>query len=139
VDKRFDTRLLPFRGNHKTAYVYIDIDPPQSTLNYIVLSDTMRDGLGGVWDDSVRVVSRDSIVSIGLGCVRHANGRDWWVVTHEFLSDTFVISLFTPDTGYVVHKQGIGTFQGIFSANFTGSILKNDIITQLYKYKNYLL
>jgi hypothetical protein len=130
VDKRFDTRFLPFRGNHKTAYVYIDIDPPQSTLNYIVLSDTIRDGIGGVWEDSVKVISRDSLVSWGLGCVRHANGRDWWVVTHEFLSDTFIIAIFTPDTAYVVHKQRIGSFQGVFSASYTsgagGGIIKFD-------------
>jgi hypothetical protein len=130
VDSRFDTRFLPFRGTHKTAYVYIDIYPPRSTLNYIVLSDTMRDALGGVWDDSVRVVSKDSIVSIGLGCVRHANGRDWWVVTHEFLSDTFITALFTLDTAYVVHKQAIGTYQGIFSSSYTsgagGSVIKFD-------------
>jgi len=119
VDGRYDTRFLPFRGTDKIAYVYIDIYPPRSTLNYIMLSDTMRDGLGGVWDDSVRVVSRDSLTPIGLGCVRHANGRDWWVVAHEFLSDTFITALFTPDTAYVVHKQQIGTYQGIYHASPT--------------------
>jgi hypothetical protein len=119
----YGTHFLPFRGKNKIAYVFVDIDNG-SCINFMMLSDSLRNGMGGVIDSAVRVLSRDSIApgggGAGLACVRHANGRDWWVVGHEFLSDTFVTALFTPDTAYIAHKQRIGTFQGISGTSFTG-------------------
>jgi hypothetical protein len=119
----YGTHFLPFRGTNKIAYVYVDIDNG-SCINFMMLSDSLRNGMGGAIDSAVRVLSRDSIApgggGAGLACVRHANGRDWWVVGHEFLSDTFVTALFTPDTAFIVHKQQIGAFQGITGTSFTG-------------------
>jgi hypothetical protein len=118
----YGTYFLPFRGSDKIAYVYVDVWNG-TCLKYILLSDTNNVGLGGPIDDSVHIVSKDSISpgsgSGGLACVRHANGRDWWVVGHEFLSDTFIVTLFTPDTAYIVHKQQIGTYQGVSGTAFT--------------------
>jgi len=119
----YGTYFLPFRGSDKIAYLYVDTWNG-ANLKYILLSDSLNNGKGGLTSDSVYVLGFDSISpscgSAGLACMRHANGRDWWVVGHEFLSDTFVTALFTPDTAYIVHKQQIGTFQGISGTSFTG-------------------
>jgi len=116
------THFLPFRGTDKIAYVFADVWN-EACLKYILLSDSLRNGLGGLVNDSVYVVSRDSIAAGymgGIACVRHANGRDWWVVGHEYYSDTFLVALFSVDTDYIMHKQQIGTYQGLTGSGFTG-------------------
>jgi hypothetical protein len=118
------THFLPFRGSHKIAYVFVDVWNG-STLKYIWLSDSLRNGNGGLVNDSLHVLSQDSITpssSAGsvIACVRHANGRDWWVVGHENNSDTFIIAIFTPDSCYIKSKQQIGTYQGLFLTGPTG-------------------
>jgi hypothetical protein len=123
------THFLPFRGSDKIAYVFADVWKG-ACLKYILLSDSLRNGMGGLVNDSVYVVSRDSIAAGymgGIACVRHANGRDWWVVGHEYYSDTFLVALFSVDTAFIMHKQQIGTYQGLTGTGFTGAANLNSM------------
>ena len=54
-----------------------------------------------------QVLINDSIDGDGIHAVRHANGRDWWVVVAKYLSNTYYTILFTPE-GITIQKQIIG-------------------------------
>nr|MBK9652029.1 T9SS type A sorting domain-containing protein [Bacteroidota bacterium] len=67
---------------------------------FTVLDKTMNNGLGGL-------VSRNNILyntetcRDGFQAVKHANGRDYWIVMQDFDTSTFVTFLYTP-TGFSV-------------------------------------
>src|SRR4029077_8875761 len=44
-----------------------------------------------------------------LAAVKHANGRDWWIITHATDSAIFRVFLLTPDTVFLNSNQSIGT------------------------------
>lgn len=69
------------------TYAYLDI-PSQSLIsqNNVLISDTTAIG--------------------GIGAVRHANGRDWWIVKPGRYQDEFFVGLLTP--------QGINFEKRIF-------------------------
>jgi hypothetical protein len=54
-----------------------------------------------------QVVVQDSIDGVGLHAVRHANGRDWWLICAKELSNRYYITLITPDS-ISTHYQDIG-------------------------------
>ncbi len=45
----------------------------------------------------------------GLSAVRHANGRDWWVFTHGYLTNEFISFLLTPSGFLGPYYQSIGS------------------------------
>ncbi|MBL0046074.1 MAG: T9SS type A sorting domain-containing protein [Flavobacteriales bacterium] len=75
---------------------------------YMSVVDMALDGgLGGL-------ASKNQILAIGEFCtggvsaVKHANGRDWWVLFHRCTSDEFVKFLLTPDGLAGPYYQQIG-------------------------------
>ncbi len=112
VDRRYTTAQLA--GNSKFKY-------------YTLIDMDLGGGLG-------EVVAKNQVViddTLGLGkltAVRHANGRDWWMVVHEMVSKKYHRILITPDgvsslglasTPYTIQgEEGVG--QSVFSPD--GSI-----------------
>jgi hypothetical protein len=128
---RAHSMFLPFTGTTRTAYVYMypNFNVPQTNLStiqirYCMIEDTARGGMGGFKGGfaglNLPIATYDSI-AYTLGAVRHANGRDWWVVGHEFLSNRFIIALATPDTVALVRIQSIGEVYGKYDTQFGGS------------------
>jgi hypothetical protein len=87
---------LVFEGNwffHKHLLrTILDINP--TTQAYTVVSKN-------------EIIVADSIGGYGLQAVKHANGRDWWIVADKDSDNTYFISLLTPDT-LITHSQQIG-------------------------------
>ncbi|MEO6759806.1 MAG: hypothetical protein ABIO24_10165, partial [Saprospiraceae bacterium] len=54
-----------------------------------------------------QIVVQDTMNIDGLHAVRHANGRDWWIVACKDLSNTYYITLLSPQ-GLTVQQQQIG-------------------------------
>ncbi|HNJ73348.1 MAG TPA: hypothetical protein PL129_12640, partial [bacterium] len=54
-----------------------------------------------------QIVVDDTLDADGLHAVRHANGRDWWVICAKRRAPTFHFLLLTPDT-ILTHAQTIG-------------------------------
>jgi hypothetical protein len=128
---RAHSMFLPFTGTTRTAYVYMypNFNVPQTNLStiqirYCMIEDTARGGMGGFKGGfaglNLPIATYDSI-AYTLGAVRHANGRDWWVVGHEFLSNRFIIALATPDTVVLLRQQAIGEIYGKYDKGFGGS------------------
>ena len=71
---------------------------------------TLDGGLGGIpeeWKD-LHLID-DTLVWGRLTACKHANGRDWGVITHKFHSDLYYKFLITPDTILGPYKQSIGS------------------------------
>ena len=77
-------------------------------LYYTVLDKNMNGGLGGIVSAS-NVAFVDTLIhATGLSAVKHANGRDWWLLTKENCNNAFKRVLFTPNGIQLVASQNIG-------------------------------
>lgn len=54
------------------------------------------------------VLIADSLVAGRITAVRHANGRDWWVLCHRLNSDIYYRMLVTPNGASAPDQQAIG-------------------------------
>jgi hypothetical protein len=82
---------------------------------------TGDDGLGVVTEKN-KIVFQEAGTSLNqthFHAVRHANGRDWWLVNMLYDSKELLLHLYTPDSIYRMHTQvhvphskaGVGQFQ----------------------------
>lgn len=54
-------------------------------------------------------VITDTLIEGQLTACRHANGRDWWFVTHKYLSNKFYITSIDENLSFSTHTQEIGS------------------------------
>lgn len=111
-------------------------------LYYTVLDKTMNGGLGGIVSAN-NIAITDTLVHLaGLSAVKHANGRDWWLVVKENCNNAFKKVLFTPNGVQLNGAQNIGPQLGQFDggvSNFSpdGTIyfqVRDDFNMVLYKF-----
>ena len=76
-------------------------------LLYTIVDTQLDNGLGGI--TAKNQVALDSLLIVGkLTAVRHANGRDWWVLCHAYDSSRFYRMLITPEGIDALQFQTIG-------------------------------
>lgn len=66
----------------------------------------LQDGMGRVVEVN-RLVADDPLVD-KLAAVRHANGRDWWLVSHGYRSSEFMVYLLDGAGNLKAQRQSIG-------------------------------
>lgn len=99
-------------GEYFLAYGQYQVQPLH--LNYSVIDINLDGGLGGIIEGKKNLPAISDTVSQGrLIACKHANGRDWWVVTHKFHSDKYYKVLVSPDT-VQQFEQSIGN---VFTSN----------------------
>ncbi|PRP66326.1 T9SS type B sorting domain-containing protein [Nonlabens agnitus] len=88
--------IVPVPGS-STDYVIFVVDSQADFkgLNYSTVDMTLNGGLGDVVEKNVQLVAP---TLEKVTAIKHANGRDIWVITHERESDAFYAYLVT-DTG----------------------------------------
>jgi len=107
------TVILPWPGDSTERFYCLFTmqengagDTTRSTLRYSLIDRAMDGGLGGIVDSVKGLLVWDFKVQEKLGVIRHANGRDWWIVVRKgFQSDDllriesaeFATILLTPD------------------------------------------
>ncbi|MFN8154525.1 MAG: T9SS type A sorting domain-containing protein [Bacteroidia bacterium] len=114
-----------------------------SHLYYTVLDKSLNGGNGGIISAN-NIAYTDTLIHAGGLCVvKHANGRDWWVLTKERCSANFNTLLFTPAGVQQVFSQSIGPS---FSNSLYGavsrfsqdgtivSVFMDDTLNVLYKF-----
>lgn len=122
-----------FLPSHKDSNVYYLFHIAYDDQNYpsrllrTTVDFSYNQGLG-------KVIEKNKIISTGLfdfiGATRHANGRDWWIITRDetFYSNKFIRWLIMPDTiigpqiqqiGSGITDNGIGGVKCIFSKDGT--------------------
>ncbi|MBK6640365.1 MAG: hypothetical protein IPG39_03600 [Bacteroidetes bacterium] len=65
----------------------------------------------------------DTLTRGRLTTCKHANGRDWWLISHKYRSNIYYKFLITPDTILGPYTQQIGivtsNYDGFGSARFS--------------------
>ncbi len=110
--------IIPFSGDSSKYYLFhATLDSATLIpvyLYYTIIDMTLDGGLGGV-------VSKNNILlhsAFYFGCItacKHANGRDWWLITHENTSNCYVKFLITPNGIFGPFYQCIGKYVDILA------------------------
>ena len=105
--------ILPAPDSPDHYYLFhntIDLIPDFTTryLYLTVIDMSLNGGLGAVTTKN-QVIYDGDLQPGRLMAVRHGNGRDWWVYTHELNNDVFLRWLVTPDgvSGPTIQNVGI--------------------------------
>lgn len=77
-------------------------------LSYSEVDMTLDNGLGGVTVKDKHLIE-DTLVIGRLTACKHGNGRDWWIFSHEYLSNRYYSWLLMPDTILGPFSQAIGS------------------------------
>ncbi|MFN0202344.1 MAG: T9SS type A sorting domain-containing protein [Bacteroidia bacterium] len=117
---------LPSPNNIMEYYLfqiyYRDGLPQGKGLIYSRIDMTLDNGLGSVTDKNVKLI-QDSLYYTGITAVKHANGKDWWVVIPRVGGKTVYTILLTSMGIKSIELQNIGNSDGgitmycLFSSN----------------------
>ncbi len=94
--------IIPFPDDSTKYYLFHEsADDYVNTyssfyLYYSVIDMTLDNGLGGVVQKNT-VLLNDTLVEGRLTATKHANGRDWWLISHEFMKNNIYTFLITPN------------------------------------------
>nr|MBK9653310.1 T9SS type A sorting domain-containing protein [Bacteroidota bacterium] len=101
--------ILPYPGDSNKYILFHHTDSFDGfsylTLNlfYSIIDITLDNGLGSVI--SKNNIALTDTINWGIAACRHANGRDWWIVTQQHNSDTIIEILLTPFGMQSISKQ----------------------------------
>ena len=93
--------VIPMPGTSNNFFLFhetCDNSSPAfepSKLYYSIIDMSQQGGLGAVIEKNQIIINGTLTVGF-LSAVRHGNGRDWWVVVHSLIGDTFYTMLLTP-------------------------------------------
>ena len=122
--------FIPSPGSNYLYYLFhlgldiVDgIGGVSNILYHSILDPNLDNGQGGVVSKNIILLMDDTLAVGKLTATRHANGRDWWIVTQKMFSDTYYSFLFGPDGIEGTFQQHIGpvnlddnaTGQAVFS------------------------
>jgi hypothetical protein len=77
-------------------------------LYYSLVDMNLNGGLGDVVQKNI-LFNNDSLDPGLITAVRHANGRDWWILIPEFLHNRYYRYLLSPAGITLIGQQTIGT------------------------------
>lgn len=112
--------ILPKPGSNHLYYIfhYITTDTSYYKLNrvnyaplvlyYSVVDMNENFGLGAVIEKNIRLPIYQAMCSSRMTAVKHANGRDWWLIRHGDRDNKYIKFLVTPDTIAGPYFQNIG-------------------------------
>lgn len=87
--------LFPYHLAFDTTTYY---DGQPFHLSYSVIDMNLDGGLGGIDPLFKNVHAVDDTLLLGrITACKHANGRDWWIITHKWYSDVFYKFLISPE------------------------------------------
>jgi hypothetical protein len=125
--------LIPMPG-HDNQYILFHADifgffDPQlgfdggaSNLTYSVVNMNLNGGKGKVTIRKNLMLS-DTLTGGQLTCVKHANGRDWWVLTSRYNRNKYFAFLITPD-GW--ENYGVQSFETEMRVSLGQSVFSPD-------------
>jgi len=102
------TLILPFPGDSERYFLFTlvyNTNGPQK-LAYSIINMNLDSGLGGVEQKNI-LLGLDSLTQM-MAAVRHANGRDWWLLVHKYTNDEYIEYLINTNGISVPYSQHIG-------------------------------
>lgn len=89
------------------------------------IDQTGNNGLGSVIEKN-RLLISDTLANAGIVATKHANGRDWWIVVPEIVSNRYHTLLISKDSMVQSFSQSIGITWPLFLDISSQSIFLND-------------
>jgi len=118
---------LPFPGQPQKQLYFYENEGYSTTLSfhatkllYCIMDLSLEQGLGKVIDrDSILI--QDTLAVGKISAIKHANGRDWWVLVNEKNSNRFYRILVDPNGIHLLGSQTIGEMvvDGVGQAGFS--------------------
>lgn len=124
--------IIPFPDDSINYYVFgINANPVltgyANGLYYSVVDMSLNNNLGDVSLKNIQIYN--GYLTEKLTACKHGNGRDWWIIAHDYNNNRFIKFLITPSGISNPIYQNIGT---IFSNNgTTGQMVFNKYGTRL--------
>jgi PKD repeat protein len=90
-------------------YIYAPDSPYAAPYHLYMakIDQSGNNGLGSVVEKNIILVS-DTLANAGIVAAKHANGRDWWVVVPEIVSNRYHTLLISNDSMVQSFSQSIG-------------------------------
>ena len=96
---------------------------PLIRVYYAIIDMTANNGLGKVLEKNVPLLSGDLELNFNhAGAVKHANGRDWWIIVPHRLKPQYFRILLSPEGFSTPEVQEIGFKVPTVDPNFYGGI-----------------
>ena len=118
--------IIPKPGSNSQYYLFHGtVDDNVGYAFYIYYSEidmSLNGGLGSVTSKN-NILLNDTLISGRITAVKHANGRDWWIIFHQGHTNRFYLYLVDPSGVHFHASQSIGSNlifakgQGCFSPN----------------------
>jgi hypothetical protein len=91
------------------TYIYAPDSPNVAPFHLYMakIDQTGNNGLGSVIEKN-RLLISDTLANAGIVATKHANGRDWWIVVPEIVSNRYHTSLISNDSMVQSFSQSIG-------------------------------
>lgn len=115
--------ILPYPG-HPDQYCIFHVNGVQFNNNLylqpIKIEYSIVDMKANAGEGAMTIVNQvamvDTVLYRSMQAVKHANGRDWWIINHGWKSDEFDLILLTPDGISLTKKISVGPWidNGIF-------------------------
>jgi len=111
--------IIPFPADTTKYYLFHETVDDYSISNcalklyYSVINMTLDSGRGAVIQKNV-VLLNDSLVPGRLSACKHANGRDWWIISHQYNTDLYYKYLITPSGIQGPYQQNIGAIRKFY-------------------------
>ncbi len=110
--------ILPVPAYNYKYYIFIK---SENSVSYSMVNMSFDGGMGDV-EEKNTIILVDTIME-KMHAVRHANGRDWWLLVHESipsfnpgLTNTFYKFLITPDGISSSFEQNIGNLIDFYTS-----------------------
>ena len=118
--------IIPDPGNPDLYYLFhTTIDDPFGALltrylYYSIVDMSLNSGLGAVSSKN-QILLNDSLCKGNLTACKHANGRDWWLISHKAYSTLYYKFLITPNgiQGPFIQSIGINRTNDVGQAVFS--------------------
>ncbi len=130
-----DTMGVVFTFHEHLIYTYNPFHVITDKLLYSVVDMQQNDGKGKVTAKDVPLIT-GSISFGGLTAVKHANGRDWWVVVPDFSSNIFHVSKLTKQGITDTLTQTIGIVPNVLGEGY-GQVVFSPDGSRLYRTNPY--
>lgn len=113
--------IIPVPGDTTKYYLFHQTDDDYATVThtdcalyfyYSIIDMSLDSGRGAVTQKNV-VLYNDSLACGFLTACKHANGRDWWVMTHLYNNTKYLKYLVTSHGIQGPFIQSIGTHRGV--------------------------
>jgi hypothetical protein len=99
--------ILPFPDDTSRYYIFHKTPYSSKTyLYYSIVDMSLDNGLGGLVSKNT-MIPCDSLTDRNTA-VKHANGRDWWLIQQRWDQDEYLKFLITPDGIQGPYKQSTG-------------------------------